>query len=160
LLAAAAAAGYLSVPTGAEFIKALMRGVLTAVSAEAEEPLGPVAQQNLTAPSEVRNYRPVSERRNDALPAALKDRAGKIDALLCRGEANSVENISEGERQGGTSDHRVLLRGTEVAASTMPAGCLVAALRENQVCGAGSGNCSGHRHDKPNRAQLIMRRLQ
>jgi hypothetical protein len=136
LLPAVPAAADLSIPTGAEFIKAVMRGILTAVSAEAAEPLGSVVQQDFTAPGEVRDRRPISERRNDALPAAKTNRAGKIDALLCRGETNSVENRSKGEGQGGTSDHRVLLRGTDIIASTMPAGCLVAALRENQVCGA------------------------
>src|SRR5271156_5558536 len=32
--------------------------------------------------------------------------------------------MTEGERQGGTGDHRVLLRGADIAASNMPARCL------------------------------------
>jgi hypothetical protein len=107
-----------------------MRGFFTAVSAEATEPLGSVVQLNFTAPGEIRNCGPIFERRNEALQAPKKDRTANIDALPCRAEANSVENISEGEGQGGTSDHRVLLRGTDIAASTMPVGCLVAAPRE------------------------------
>ena len=42
LLSAVPAAADLSIPTGAEFIKAVMRGFLTAVSAEAVEPLGSI----------------------------------------------------------------------------------------------------------------------
>jgi hypothetical protein len=85
-----------------------MRGLLTAASAEAVKPFGSVAQQSFAGPSEVRDCRPIFEGRNDALPAAKTDRAGKTDALLRRGEADSVENIAEGEGKGGTSDHRVL----------------------------------------------------
>src|SRR6516164_11433257 len=97
LLPAVPAATDLSIPTGAEFIKAVMPGILAAVSAEATQPLGSVVQQNFTAPGDVRDCRPISERRNGALPAAKRARVGKIDALLCRDEANSVENISKGE---------------------------------------------------------------
>ena len=42
LLSAVLAAAYLSIPTGAEFIKALMRGIRAAASTEAAEPLGSV----------------------------------------------------------------------------------------------------------------------
>lgn len=52
LLPAAAAAGYLSVPTGAEFIKALMRGTLPAIWANAAKPRGLVVQKNFAAPGE------------------------------------------------------------------------------------------------------------
>jgi hypothetical protein len=107
-----------------------MRRILTTVSAEAAEPLGSVVQLNFTPPGDVRDCRPISERRDDTLPAPKNDRTGKIDVWLCRAEAHAVENISEGEWQGGTGDHRVLLRGTDIAASTMPTACLVAALRE------------------------------
>jgi hypothetical protein len=85
LLPAVPAAANLSIPSGAEFIKAVMRGFLTAVSAEAVEPLGSVVQQKFTAPGEVQDRRPIYERRYDALPAAKTDRAGKIDGLLYRG---------------------------------------------------------------------------
>jgi hypothetical protein len=154
LLSAVPAAADLSIPTGAEFIKAFMRGILTAVSAKAAEPLGPVVQQNFTAPGEVRDCRPISERRNDALPPAMTDRVGKIDALLCRGEANSVENVSKGEGQGGTSDHRVLLRGTDITASTMPAGCLVAALRK--ITSVALDRATARVIGKPNRPKTAV----
>jgi hypothetical protein len=157
LLPAVLAAAYLSIPTGAEFIKALMRGIRAAASAEAAEPLGSVVQQNFTAPGEVRDCRPISERRNDALPAAKKDRAGKIDVLLCRGEANSVENISEGEGQSGTSDHRVLLRGTDIAASTMPAGCAGGAPRE--IRPVALDQATARVIGKPKRARVICEEL-
>jgi hypothetical protein len=73
----------LGIPTGAEFIKALMRGFLTAVSAEATEPLGSVVQLNFTAPGEIRDCGPIFERRDEALQAAKKDRTANIDALPC-----------------------------------------------------------------------------
>jgi hypothetical protein len=49
------AAAYLGIPAGAELIKALMRGILPAISAEAAEPLGWVTQKNFAAPSVVRH---------------------------------------------------------------------------------------------------------
>jgi hypothetical protein len=123
LLPALAAAAYLRIPAGAEFIETLMRGILAAVSAEAAESLRSVVQQNFAAPGKVRDCRPISERRNDTLPMGKTDPAGNTDALLRRDEANSVENIAEDEGQGETSDHRVLPRGTDIHASTMPTGC-------------------------------------
>ena len=48
------AATYLGIPAGAELIKALMRGILAAISAEAAEPLGWIVQNNFAASSVVR----------------------------------------------------------------------------------------------------------
>jgi hypothetical protein len=49
------AVGYLCIPADAQFIKALMRGILPAIWAKAAEPFGPVAQVNCAAPGEVRH---------------------------------------------------------------------------------------------------------
>jgi hypothetical protein len=49
------AVGYLCVPADAQFIKALMRGLLPAIWAKAAEPFGTVAQMNCAAPGEVRH---------------------------------------------------------------------------------------------------------
>jgi hypothetical protein len=49
------AVGYLRIPADAQFIKALMRGILPAIWAKAAEPFGPVAQMNCAAPGEVRH---------------------------------------------------------------------------------------------------------
>jgi hypothetical protein len=133
-----------------------MRGFLTAVSAEAVKPLGSLVQQNFTAPGEIQDRRPISEPRDDALPAAKTDRAAEINALLYRGETKPVEDGSKAEGQGGTSDHRILLRGADIVASTMPAGCLVAALRENQVMVL--DEATARVMGKRNRARVIVRR--
>src|SRR5580692_2931052 len=66
---AAPAAADLGIPAGAELIKALMRGILPAISAEAAEPLGSVAGKRCAAPSDVRPRRPISERRAQILQA-------------------------------------------------------------------------------------------
>jgi hypothetical protein len=47
------AVGYLCVPADAQFIKALMRGILPAFWAKAVEPFAPVALTNCAAPGEV-----------------------------------------------------------------------------------------------------------
>src|SRR6516225_1442756 len=62
LPSAATAEAYLGIPAGAELIKALMRGILAAISAEAAEPLGSVARESGVAPSDVRPRRPISAR--------------------------------------------------------------------------------------------------
>src|SRR5580692_11142458 len=49
------AVGYLCVPADAQFIKALMRGILPAFWAKAVEPFAPVAQMNCAASGEVRH---------------------------------------------------------------------------------------------------------
>jgi hypothetical protein len=100
LVAAILATEYLGIPADTEFIKALMRGLLTAISAKSAESLPVVARRYFASPSEVRCCPPVFKRRNHPLPA--------MATLLSGGNTNSIENISEGERQG-TSDHRVLL---------------------------------------------------
>jgi hypothetical protein len=122
------AAAYLSIPAGAELIRALVRGISSAIAAETGESLGPVLQQNVTVPFKDRDCRPLSECRNNAQQpgGAL---AAQADALSQRGETNSVEHISNGEEQGGTSDHRILLNA-EIAASTVPAACPRGVLRD------------------------------
>src|SRR6516164_7824841 len=57
------ATAYLGIPTGAEFIKSLMHGILLAVRAKAAESFAFVVQQNFAAPGEVRLCRPNTERR-------------------------------------------------------------------------------------------------
>jgi hypothetical protein len=121
LPAAALAAAYLGIPAGAELVKALMRGILPAIRAEAAEPLGSVAVKSCAAPSEVRPRRPIPERRKKSLQAVQSNSADRTAALLHRSKTNSIENMTEGERQCGPGDHRVLLRGADTAASTMPA---------------------------------------
>jgi hypothetical protein len=49
------AVGYLCVPADAQFIKALVRGLLPAIWAKAAEPFGTVAQMNCAASDEVRH---------------------------------------------------------------------------------------------------------
>jgi hypothetical protein len=63
LPSAVAAVAYLGIPARADLIKALMRGILPAIWAEAAEPLGSVAGKSFAAPSQVRHRRPISERR-------------------------------------------------------------------------------------------------
>src|SRR5262249_43344219 len=70
-------ARYLGIPTDAEFVIAVMKGVVMAIMTEAIEPLGPVAHKHFTTPSKVR--RPISQRRKDALP---------------RSKTNSIENAA------------------------------------------------------------------
>jgi len=53
----------LGIPTGAEFIKSLMHGILLAVWAKAAETLAFVVQQNFAAPGEVRLCGPNTKRR-------------------------------------------------------------------------------------------------
>src|SRR5438445_9749045 len=116
LAPAALAATYLGIPAGAELIKALMRGILPAIGTEAAEPLGWVAQKNFTARSAV----PISERCKLMFPAAET-------IPQHRGKATSLEKAAEGERQGGTGDHRVLLRDASNQALIVPAGWVAAA---------------------------------
>jgi hypothetical protein len=98
------AAVYLGIPADAELIRALMRGILTAISAKSVEPLGLDARQNFAVPGEVRRCPPILKRRYHALPMSA------TTATLRRGgKTNSVDNAAERERQGGTGDHRVLL---------------------------------------------------
>jgi hypothetical protein len=118
------AAAYLGIPAGAELIKALMRRILPAISAKAAEPLGSVVRKNLAAAGEVRHGRPIPERCEQTLPAVERRPAVTPGTLLHRGETNSVKNVAEGERHGGSDDHRVLLRGADITASSMPAGCV------------------------------------
>ena len=106
-------------PTDAELIKTFMRGIFTAISTKSAEPLGVVARRNFAAPGVVRRGPPVFKRRNHSLPASEMHPA-ITTGRLCRGETNSVENVSEGERQG-TSEHRVLQRDADITALTMPA---------------------------------------
>ena len=49
------AVGYLCVPADAQFIKALMRGLLPAIWAKAAEPFGTVTQMNCAASGKVRH---------------------------------------------------------------------------------------------------------
>jgi hypothetical protein len=112
----------LGIPAGAEFIKALMHGILLAVWAKAAESLGFVVQKNFAAPGEVRLCRPNTKRRQHALPEVETYAASTTPSLMRRGKANATENITEGEGLGGTGDHRVLLRGAETDALSMPAG--------------------------------------
>jgi hypothetical protein len=111
----------LRVPAGAELVKALMRSILPAISAETVEPLGSVAEKSCAAPSEVRPGRPISERREQTLQAVQTNPANGTAALAHRGKTNPIEKMTEGERQGRPGDHRVLLRGVDIAASNMPA---------------------------------------
>jgi len=116
------AAAYLGIPTDAKLIKAVMRGILAAISAEPAESLGSVAQWNFAAPCEVQECRPISNRRKHPSPAIETDPAGKTGRLMQRSKADSVENIAKGEGNSGTGDHRILRQGADTAASTMPAG--------------------------------------
>jgi hypothetical protein len=113
----------LGIPAGAEFIKALMPGILSAIWAKAAESLGYVAKKNFAAPGKVRLCRPNSKRRKHALPEVERYAASTTPSLLRRVNANSTENIAEGKGQGGTGDHRILLRGSDTCASSMPAEC-------------------------------------
>jgi hypothetical protein len=121
LPSAAPAAADLGIPAGTALIKALMRGILPAISAEAAEPLGSVAGKSCTAPSEVRPRRPISERGEQTLQSVWTNAAGGTAARRHPGQTDSIEKMTEGERQGSPCDHRVLLRGANIAASTMPA---------------------------------------
>jgi hypothetical protein len=150
------APAYLGIPAGAELIKALMRSILAAISAEAAEPFGSVAGNCCGAPTEVRPRRPISVRREQTLQAVYP-RGGWANpadgtALRHQGKTNSIEYITKGKRQGGPSDHRVLQRGTDIAASTMPVETIAPsnAFRcstRNSFIGTGSGNCIGLRHE-------------
>jgi hypothetical protein len=102
----------LGVPANAELIKAIVRGIIIAISAKSADPFSVDIRRNFAAPGEIRGCPPVFKRRNHPLPA--------MATLLRRGNTSSIENISEGERQG-TSDHRILLRDAGIRASTMPA---------------------------------------
>jgi hypothetical protein len=120
LPAAISAAVYLGVPADTEFIKAFVRGIIIAISAKTTDRFRVDFRRNLTAPGEVRGCPPSFEPCDQALPASEMHPAATPATLVCRGETNSTKNTSEGERQG-KSDHRVLLRDADIAASTMPA---------------------------------------
>jgi len=77
LCPAIAAAGYLGEPARAKLIKALMRGLLGAVIADAPEPLRLIVCQNFAAPSAVRHNPPIFQLRYHAVPAASRAPAGK-----------------------------------------------------------------------------------
>jgi len=170
----ASAPAYLSVPTGAELIKLLMRGLLFAVPAEEAEPLGSISRMGLAVASEVHNRRPVPVRRDHTLPPARTVSAVATGTPQRRGErrfvsaeeeesivmqpcpyhrlTHSIENVAGAERRGGTDDHRVLLQSTNIIASNMPAGYLqpihaLFGLTRNLISGAGSSNCTGRGHD-------------
>jgi hypothetical protein len=85
-------------------MRAVLRGILTAISAKSLEPLGLAAQQNFTAPGEVRRCPPVFKRRNHTLPAAATPAT-----LRRRGKTNLGDDPAEREGLGGAGDHRVLL---------------------------------------------------
>ena len=91
------ATGYLRVPAGAEFIKALMPGILFAIWAKASEALGSVMKKNFAAPSEVRLCRPNSKRSKHALPEVERYAASTTASPLRRVKAYSAENIAEGK---------------------------------------------------------------
>jgi len=91
------AAPYLGIPTDAKLIKAVMRGILAAISAEPAESLGSVAQWNFAAPCEVQECRPISNRRKHPSPAIETDPAGKTGRLMQRSKADTVEKIAKGE---------------------------------------------------------------
>src|SRR6516162_8707759 len=55
LFPTAPAAADLRIPSGAELIKALMRGIFLAIMAEAPEPIGSIVRRSLAAPSELRH---------------------------------------------------------------------------------------------------------
>jgi hypothetical protein len=114
--------GYLCVPADAQFIKALMRGLLPAIWAKAAEPFGTVAQMNCAAAGEVRHQGPNSERRKSMPPSIETRPAVTTQTPLDRDEAKSVEKIAQGERLARTDDHRLLLHGIGSRASNMPAG--------------------------------------
>jgi hypothetical protein len=98
-----------------------MRGMPPAISAETAEPLGSVARESCAAPSQIRPGRPISERREQTLQAVQTNPANGTAALPDRAKTDSIEKMTEGERQGSPGDHRILLRGANIAASTMPA---------------------------------------
>src|SRR5215472_7572330 len=110
---------YLGIPADAELIKAVMRGILTAICAKSAEPLRVLDRRNLPAPSEVGLYPPLFTRHNHALPAAAT-----TATLGRRAKAKPIDDASERKRQSGTSDHRVLLSDTNIAASSMPPECV------------------------------------
>jgi len=110
---------YLGIPADAELIKAVMRGILTAICAKSAEPLRVLDRRNLPAPSEVGLYPPLFKRHNHALPAAAT-----TATLRRRAKAKPIDDASERKRQSGTSDHRVLLSDTNIAASSMPPECV------------------------------------
>jgi hypothetical protein len=102
-----------------------VRGIIIAISAKTTDPFSVNFRRNLTAPGEVRGCPPSFESCDKALPASEMQSAAAPAMLVCWGETNSTKNTSEGESQG-KSDHRVLLRDADIAASTMPAAQLAA----------------------------------
>src|SRR3984893_12442976 len=105
------AVGYLCVPADAQFIKALMRGILPAFWAKAVEPFAPVALTNCAAPGELGHEGPNSERRKSMPPGLEARRAVTTHTPLDRDEAKSVKEIAERDRVAGMDDHRFLLHG-------------------------------------------------
>src|SRR5258706_10578778 len=85
------AVGYLCVPADAQFIKALMRGILPAFWAKAVEPFAPVALTNCAAPGEVGHEGPNSERRKSMPPGIEARPAVTTHTPLDRDEAKSVK---------------------------------------------------------------------
>ena len=86
---------HLGIPADAELIKALMRGIFTAISAKSMEPLGVAACWNFGAPGEVGLCPPVFKRGDHALPAAAT-----TAALRRWGKTNSAENTAKREGRG------------------------------------------------------------
>jgi hypothetical protein len=106
------AARYLDVPAEAELIKTLMRGILPAIWAEPAELLGSVERKKFTAPGEVRQKGPNSERAKKIVcPASKTGPAVITHPPLDRGDTKSVENTAQSEWLAGTDDHGLLLRG-------------------------------------------------
>jgi hypothetical protein len=114
--------GYLCVPAEAQFIKALMRRILSAIWAKAAEPVGRLAQMDCAAPGEVRHQGPNPERRKSIPPPIETRPAVTTHTPLDRDEAKSAEKITQGERLAGADDHRLLLHGIGSGALNVPAG--------------------------------------
>src|SRR5262249_44710672 len=88
------ATGYLGIPAGSKFIKALMPGILLAIRAKVAESLGCVVKKNPAAPGEVRLCRPSSKHRKHASPEVERYAASTTPSLARRVKANSTENIA------------------------------------------------------------------
>jgi hypothetical protein len=112
------AAERLGIPADTELVKKLVRRVLFAISAKAAQPLLSIAQRGFAVQSKQRHGGPLSERGKDALPAAERRSVVTAgDMPLRRGKAKPVENVAQGERRGGTGDHRDLLRSYKLPKS-------------------------------------------
>src|SRR5262252_9239199 len=133
LPAAISAAVYLGVPADTEFIKGFVRGIIIAISAKTADSFSVNVRRNFTAPGEARGCPPSFEPSDQALPASEMHPAATPAMLVCQGETNSIENIPKRQRQG-KSDHRVLLRDADIAASTMPSRTCWPPVRSGLCC--------------------------